>query len=563
MAEQVVETPPGVMMVPLPRIIGAVLGVVVTVLVSIGIYSWGTTPNYASLYTGLEPGDAAEVVAALQAAGIEYELNAASGQVMVDSSRVHEARLKMAAQGLPKGTAIGVEMLQEEQSFGTSQFVESARYHHAMETELARTISTMRNVKSARVHLAIPKHSVFVRKREQPSASVALSLYGGRNMEQGQVNAIVHMVASSISSLSPEHVTVVDQNGRLLSSGDISGNVAMTAKQYDYTRQVEEDYARRIERLLEPIIGLGKVRATVNANIDFTQQESTEELFNNANQVVRSEQSSETSRFNKDATAGVPGALANQPPEGGQLQPGAGELDGEAATAARPAPLNTSKNSVRNYEVDRTIRHLRQSTGKIMRLSVAVLVDDRVSVADDGSTTRTPLSNEEITRMNTLVRQTIGFDEERGDEVNVINASFTPLDEIGEVPEGSLLENPWIQFALKWIWPFILILIVIFTILKPSIKGLTSYTPPGHRLESEGEEAGEGGARAGGRGEAGEGGVEGLEGPEGVAQLEHMGEGGIPLPKDHDEKVEFAQNMAKEDPKKVAIVVKDWLANES
>ncbi len=560
MAEQVVETPPSVMMVPLPRIIGAILGVVVTVLVSIGIYTWGTAPNTSSLYTGLEPGDAAEVVAALQSAGIHYELDAASGSVMVDSSRVHEARLKMAAQGLPKGTSIGVEMLQEEQSFGTSQFVESARYHHAMETELARTISTMRNVKSARVHLAIPKQSVFVRKRETPSASVALSLYGGRNIEQGQVNAIVHMVASSISSLSPEHVTVVDQNGRLLSSGGISSNVAMTAKQYDYTRQVEEDYARRIEHLLEPIMGVGKVRATVNADIDFTQLESTEELFNNANQTVRSEQSTESQRFDKDGAGGVPGAVANQPPEGGQLQPGAGDLTGEGGATQKP--LNTSRNSVRNYEVDRTIRHSRQGSGKILRLSVGVLVDDRITVDEDGATERTPLTNEEITRITTLVQQTIGFSADRGDVVNVINASFTPLDEIEELPEPSLLENKWVQFALKWIWPFILILVVIFTILKPSIRGLTSYTPPVPRIEGEaGTEGGEGEGAAGEGRERGEGG-EALEGPEGVAQLEHMGEDGIPLPKDHDEKVDFAQAMAKEDPKKVAIVVKDWLASE-
>ncbi len=563
MAEQVVEPTPAVMMVPLPRIIGAILGIVVTVLVSIGIYTWGTSPNTASLYSGLEPGDAAEVVAALQAAGIHYELDAASGSVMVDSSRVHEARLKLAAQGLPKGTAIGVEMLQEEQSFGTSQFVESARYHHAMETELARTISTMRNVKSARVHLAIPKHSVFVRKRETPSASVALSLYGGRNIEQGQVNAIVHMVASSISSLSPEHVTVVDQNGRLLSSGGLSSNVAMTSKQYDYRRQVEEDYSRRIEHLLEPIMGVGKVRATVNADIDFTQQESTEELFNNTNQAVRSEQSSETQRFNKDGGGAVPGAVANQPPEGGQLQPGAGEL-GEAG-GPQAQPLNSSRNSVRNYEVDRTIRHLRQSAGKIMRLSVAVLVDDRTTVDEDGATERTPLTDQEITRITTLVQQSIGFNADRGDAVNVINASFTPLDEIEELPDPSLLENKWVQFALKWIWPFILILVVIFTILKPSIRGLTSYTPPVPRIEGEaGAEGGEGreGGAAGEGAEGGEG-VEALEGPEGVAQLEHMGEGGIPLPKDHDEKVDFAQAMAKEDPKKVAIVVKEWLANEA
>lgn len=542
MAEQ--ATAPAAMMIPVPRLVGTILGVVVTILVSIGIYTWGTAPSFSSLYNGLEPGDAAEVVAALQSAGIPYELNSASGSVMVETGRVHEARLNLASQGLPKGTAMGVEMLQEEQSFGTSQFVESARYHHAMETELARTISTMANVKSARVHVAIPKRSVFVRKREKPTASVALNLFGGRTIEQGQVNAIIHMVASSISNLAPENVTVVDQSGRLLSSGDMTGNVAMTVKQYDYSRQVEDDYQRRIEHLLEPIMGIGKVRATVNADIDFSQQESTEELYKNPDQTVRSEQSSETRRF-KSSESGVPGALANQPPEGGQLVEGAGPVDSASNTVN---PLNASTNTLRNYEVDRTIRHSRQSSGSVERLTVAVLVDDKV-VVEDGETTRTPLTNEEIARLTTLVKQTVGFDEARGDLVNVINASFTPLEQIEDLPEPSIMDNKWIQLALKWIWPFILILVVIFTILRPSIKGLTSYVPPAPpalptRERREGEE-----------GEEGEAGKS-------QSQLEHKGSP-IPLPSGHDAKVDFAQSMVQQDPKKVANVVKDWIANEA
>ncbi len=549
MAEQAV-TPPTTMMIPVPRFIGAILGIVVTVLVSVGIYTWGTAPSFSSLYTGLEPGDAAEVVAALQSAAIPYELNAASGSVMVESGRVHEARLNLAAQGLPKGTAIGVEMLQQEQSFGTSQFVESARYHHAMETELARTISTMRNVKSARVHLAIPKHSVFVRKQQKPSASVALSLYGGRAIEQGQVNAIIHLIASGISNLSAENVTVVDQNGHLLSSGNMDRNAAMTTRQYDYARQVEQDFERRIERLLEPIMGVGKVRATVNAKIDFTQQESTEELYNNANQTLRSEQSSKSEKFN-GTNGGVPGALANQPPEGGQLVEGAGGVGEGGATRK---PLNSSQNNVKNYEVDRTIRHSRQNSNVIQRLTVAVLVDDKIAV-EDGETTRTPLTEDEINRMITLVQQTIGYDQQRGDLVNVINASFTPLEAIEDLPEPSIMDNKWVQFALKWIWPFILILIVIFTILKPSINGLTSYVPPTPALAN--AEGGEGGAEGGG--------VDADGNPvnaDGVAQLEHQ-EGAIPLPTDSDQKIEFAKSMVQQDPKKVANVVKDWVGDES
>jgi len=544
MAEQVANAPT-TMMIPVPRFIGTVLGIVVTVLVSIGIYTWGTAPSFSILYNGLEPTDAAEVVAALQSANIPYELNAASGSVMVESGRVHEARLKLASQGLPRGTAIGIEMLQQEQSFGTSQFVESARYHHAMETELARTIGTMRNVKSVRVHLAIPKQSVFVRKRQKPSASVALNLYGGRVIEESQVNAIVHLVASSIANLSPQNVTVVDQNGRLLSSGDSASDIAMTAKQYDYTRHLERDYEQRIEHLLEPIMGVGKVRVTVNADIDFTQQESTEELFNNARKAVRSEQSSESKRFAAQE-GGVPGALSNQPPAGGQLVEGAGTVG--ADTVETPQPLNTSSNTLRNYEVDRTIRHSRLGTGQISRLTVAVLVDDRV-VEEDGELTRTPLTNEEIARMTTLVQQTIGFDAQRGDKVDVINASFTPQEKIEDLPEPSIMDNKWVQMALKWVLPFILILVIIFTILLPSIRSLTSYTPPAPVLA-----APEGSEEGGASGEAGAAGGA-------TAQLEHQG-GAIPLPTDHDEKVDFAKSMVQQDPKKVANVVKDWIGNE-
>ena len=557
MAEQAVEAPPTTMMIPVPRFIGAVLGVVVTVLLSVGIYTWGTAPSFSSLYSGLEPGDASEVIAALQGAGIQYELNAASGSIMVESGRVHEARLKLASQGLPKGTAIGVEMLQQEQAFGTSQFIESARYHHAMEIELARTISTMKNVKSARVHLAIAKNSVFVRKKEKPSASVALNLYGGRAIEQGQVNAIIHLVASSISNLSAENVTVVDQNGRLLSSGSMMGNVAMTARQYDYARQVERDFEQRIEHLLEPIMGKGKTRATVHAKIDFSQQESTEELFNNANQTLRSEQSSLTQRGEKFSGGGVPGALTNQPPQGGQLVQGAGTVGVDGEVTPPVAPKDLSRNSVKNYEVDRTIRHLRTTSGNILRLTVAVLVDDRIEV-EEGETTRTPLTKEEIDRLTTLVQQTIGYEPDRGDLVDVINASFTPVEAIEDLPEPSIMDNRWVQFALKWIWPFILIMVVIFTILRPSIKGLTSYVPPTPELPgAKGGEGADGEVALGPDGEPLA--IEGGEG--GAAQLGH--DESIPLPTDHDEKVEFAKSMAQQDPKKVANVVKDWVGAES
>ena len=461
-----------VMSIPIPRLIGMLVGVAVSIAIGVGVFFWGSEPNYTSLYTGLEARDASEVVASLQSAAIPFKLDGATGTVMVAAGRVHEARLKLAAQGLPKGTGIGIEMLQDEQSFGTSQFVESARYHHAMETELARTISTMQNVKSARVHLAIPKRSVFVRDRAKPTASVSINLYGGRTIEQGQVNAIVHLVASSISYLNASQVTVVDQSGRLLSSGGASNNIAMTGKQYDYRKKIEHDYAERIERLLEPIVGSGKVRATVNAKIDFTEEESTEETFNPANKSIRSEQSSQSSRSAGDGASGVPGALSNQPPADGQFVAGAGDVGGANTKSGKA--LSSDSNSVRNYELDRTIRHKRLGSSEILRLTVAVLVDDHI-VKKGRKEERTPLTDEELKRITMLVQQTIGFDDERGDKVNVINASFSPVEAVAALPEPELTDQPWVRNIAKQVLTGIIILVLIFVVVRPAIKSLSSY----------------------------------------------------------------------------------------
>ncbi len=534
---EAIEHKPGFFSLPPTRQIGLIVSLAISIAIGGLVINWLWEPSYTSLYSGLEARDASEVVAALQAAGIPYKLDDATGGVMVEPGRVHEARLKMAAQGLPKGTGIGIEILQEEQSFGTSQFVESARYHHAMETELARTISTMQNVKSARVHLAIPKRSVFVRKQDPPTASVTLSLYGGRTIDQGQVNAIVHMVASSIPHLSAGQVTVIDQSGRLLSSGDGDSKVAMSAKQYDYNRQVEDDYAARIVHLLEPIVGMGKVRANVSAEIDFTEEESTEEIFNPERQSVRSEQSSETESLVGSA-GGVPGALSNQPPAGGTLVEGPGVVGADGTAVARPT--NSSRNSVRNFELDRTIRHKRQHSGMVKRLTVAVLLDDKV-VTEGNTTERTPLTDEEIQRITTLVQQSIGYDQERGDRINVINASFTPAEIEEALPEPSIMEQPWIRNLGKQLLAGIIILVLIFTILKPTVKKLTDYQPPAKRLPSAEGEYEEGGE---------------------MARLEKK-ESSIALPSDHDQKVEFAKAMVGQDPRKVANVVKDWIGNEA
>jgi len=352
------------------------------------------------------------------------------------------------------------------------------------------------------------------------------------------VNAIVHLVASSISSLAAENVTVVDQSGRLLSSGDGDSPIAMTSKQFNYTREMEQDYTKRIERLLEPIVGVGKVRATVKADIDFSQEESTEEIYNPDRSAIRSEQDSVNQTFGETGSAGVPGALSNQPPAGGTLAQGAGSVNGADNTQQRP--LNSSKNSVKNYEVDRTIRHTKQNPGMIKRLTVGVLVDDHVT-GTGANAERTPLTEDEIKRITDLVQQAIGYDQQRGDKVNVINASFTPVAPEEALPAPSLLDQPWIRNLGKQILAGVIILVLIFTIVRPSLKNLTEYTPPAPALAGprEGEE-------------------EGAQG-----QLTRAGENPLALPNDQNQKLEFAKAMVDQDPKRVANVVKDWIGNES
>jgi flagellar M-ring protein FliF len=320
----------------------------------------------------------------------------------------------------------------------------------------------------------------------------------------------------------------------------MDSNAAMTAKQYEYNRQVESDYVSRIEHLLEPIVGAGKVRATVNADIDFTEEESTEELFSPNQKSVRSEQASESISRSATQGEGIPGALSNQPPAGGVLVEGAGSVAADSMDGAQAG--NSSKNSVRNYELDKTIRHKRQGTGIVKRLSVGVLIDDQVKLAQGGNETRTPWTDDEIKRFTTLIEQTIGFDQQRGDRVNIINASFSPEVALEELPEPGLMEQPWIRNLGKQLLAGIIILILIFTVLRPTAKKLANYQPPAPLL------AGPGG------GEEGTGGM--------MGQLEHKS-AAIPMPGAEDRKVEFAKSMVDHDAGRVANVVKDWLGNEA
>jgi flagellar M-ring protein FliF len=464
---------------PILRQLGLMVGLAASVALGVSVVLWSQTPNYRVLYSGLASQDAAQIADALQKDGIEYKVDEATGAVMVGADQVHAARLKLASQGLPKGTAQGFEMLNEQPTFGSSQFMESARYQHALEGELGRTIATLGNVQNARVHLALPKQSVFVRNREQPSASILVSLFPGRELSEGQVSSVVHLVASSVPNMSAERVTVIDQKGRLLTIPESSRGMQLTTNQFEYRRRLEDYYIKRIEDIISPMAGAGGVRAQVVAELDFSITEETKETFNPEQNALRSEQTvDEQSGLSGNVPSGVPGALTNQPPAGGTVTPPSSAaiknpaaLNAPAAANNGSAALNSTKRATRNYEVDRTISHTQMPTGSLRRLSVAVVIDDKQTVGQKGEAVRTPLKPEEITRLTALVKETVGFNEARGDSLNVINASFTVPAET-PVPDQPLIERPWVKDLAKQGLGAIAVLLLIFVVLKPVLRSL-------------------------------------------------------------------------------------------
>ncbi len=534
--DEIVSQTRGFNSLPWLRQIGLMVGLAASVAIGVAAVLWSQTPNYSLLYSNLSEQDVSEIVQALQQADIPYKLSKDASTVMVPDKNVHDARLKLASQGLPKGVGVGFEMLDQQETFGVSQFMENARYQRALEGELARTISSLQKVRSARVHLAVPKQTAFVRNRKKPSASVTVDLYAGRTLGEEQVAAISHMVAASVPDMEVEQVTIIDQRGHLLTAAKGSRDMRLTATQFEHRKRVEEYLTRRIEGILTPIAGDGAVRAQVTADIDFTVTEQTRESYNPDLPAVRSEQTfEEQSTGSSTLAAGIPGSVSNQ----------SGEKNGQSGDAQQTvteSPASSSRRVTRNYELDKTISHTRSGGGGIRRLSVAVVVDDKSVVNEDGEVVREPLSNEELERLTGLVKDAVGFDALRGDRVKVVNTAFSTPPAPEALPEPSLLENDALWEMGKQGLGILLVVFLVFGVLKPVMRDLAAK---GKDLPAR--------TLSGGAGMAED--QLSLSGPQGVPGLP-------PGQSDYDANLTAARSLASQDPKRVAQVVNNWVSNE-
>lgn len=531
------------------RRLGLMAMIAVAVAAGLSVFFWSQKPPMMPLYTGLDQKATAEATDLLRSAQIPFELDAATGAISVPEKHLHDARLKLAGSGLADSGRLGFELMERDPGFGVSQFVETARYQHALETELARTITSLRPVREARVHLAIPKPSAFTRQRDVASASVMLELRGGQQLERNQVDAIVHMVASSIPDLAPERVTVVDQSGRMLTIADPNSDAALNAAQFDQVRRLESSYNQRIRELLEPMTGVGRVNPEVSVDMDFAVTEEARELYNGEPQKLRSEQISENSTASQ-GPQGIPGATSNTPPGPGAAAPAAGTPGAAAPAATASTPTETSKNATRNYELDRTLQHTRQPPGRVKRVSVAVLVDHVPRPGSNGKVADQPLSAAELTRVEALVKQAVGFDAERGDTVSVMNAPF--VREKVETEQPRWWENPQLRDALRLVLGAVVVLALLLGVLRPALRQITG---PAKTATDKDEEPHRADVHV----------VEDKHAPTALPNERAHPEGAaaLALPADaYEERLRMAREAVRTDSKRVAQVVKGWVADE-
>ena len=451
------------------------LGVAAVVSVMAAVWMWGQQPDYRVLFSNFSDRDGGAIVAELEKMNIPYKYAEGGAAVLVPADRVYDARLKLASQGLPKGGNVGFELM-ENQKLGSSQFIEQVNFQRAMEGELARSIESVSAVQAARVHLAMPKDSIFVSEQKTPTASVLLNLHPGRVLDPQQVSAIVHLVASSVPELPPKNVTIVDQNGSLLSdTSKTASATGMDPSQIKYVQDLQQSVVKRIESIISPMVGSDNVRAEATADVDFSRSERAVESYK-PNQTpdaitIRSQQTSE-SLNGANNPGGVPGALTNQPPPPATAPITAAGQTPKAAVPAAPG-TNTRKDATVNYEVDKTIQYVQQGSGGLKRLSVGVVVNYRKTLDKAGKVTMKPLTAAETTQITNLVKEAMGYNQARGDTLNVVNSPFASVEPetIPELPMWKQPDN--IQFAKqtgKYLLMAAALLLLYLRVLKPMLK---------------------------------------------------------------------------------------------
>lgn len=533
--------------------IGILVGVPLLIAMLASLLMWANQTSYRVLFSGLNDQDGGAIVEALTQMKVPYEFNTAGTAILVPSDKVYDTRLALASQGLPKGTVSGFEAM-DNQKLGITQFQEQVNYQRALEGELVRSIQSISAVQSARVHLAIPKPSIFIREKQTPSASIVLNLFGSRTLSEPQINGIVHLVASSLPSMNPEDVSIVDQSGRLL-TGKTQLESGLNPTQLAYTNQIEQSLTSRIVDILTPVFGSENVRATVTANMDYSTSERTDEIYKpngDATQAtIRSQQISESNDGTSSNPQGVPGVMANTPPGAAAANIGQNPQQALANGNTAPAQTNNSsrKDSTVNYEVDKSIQYTKAQVGKIERLSAAVVVNFKTITDPKGETRQVPLTPEEITQLDNLVKQAIGFDEKRGDAVNVVNQAFTKVEE-ETIPMWAQQETMDLAKSLGLpIGIALIAAILVFGVFRPMMRPaeINAYDDgpellPGQRTPLLASRVGD------------DNDVELLE------QLQR--EGTLPG-MNRQEKLEKLRELAKEHPQIVANIVKNWVNGET
>ncbi|KOF52566.1 MULTISPECIES: flagellar basal-body MS-ring/collar protein FliF [unclassified Achromobacter] len=533
---------------PKPVLLGAAAALVALIAAAV---MWSSEPQYKVLFSNLDDRDGGAIVTALGQMNVPYKYNENGTALLVPADRVYDARLQLASQGLPRGGTVGFELM-DNARFGASQFAEQINYQRGLEGELARSIESMHTVQHARVHLAMPRQSLFVRERQAPTASVLLNLYPGRSLSDAQVSAISWLVASSVPELTAENVSIVDQNGRLLSAPLGEGR-GMDADQLRYVREMEQRTVERILTILNPLVGPGNVHAQATADIDFSRREETSEVYRPNQEpgqaAIRSQQTSDSRQHGGGPAQGVPGALSNQPPgnaqapivnpqqnpQQAQQRPGQppqqgqqGQQAQQTGTQTASASLNERHDATTNYEVDRTISHIKQPVGMLKRMSVAVVVN----YIRDKDGELQPLPPEELTKLTNLVREAMGYSETRGDSLNVVNSQFNDGP-----PPLPMWRDPELIALFKTVMAWLLGLVVAFWLYRKLRRVVGDYLYP--PVDPEAAEA----ERAEAAREAQE-----------AARVKEVSR--------YEDNLERARTMANKDPRAVAMVLRTWMSKD-